>query len=314
MSKYSDNLNKALKKIEQAQSYIQDIEAAGFKLPDYYKTIPKELEDIKNDPNRQGISNERLNHIRYLFNGNIIKSRAKVDLSENSAYRIDIQATSDETVSVSPLRKDKIKYNELNKYARALQEDITTITDEMGVVPNHPSQVNLDNLDKTLEDLNKTLGTNYDLTQLTEINKAINEYNRKVEGTGVPPIDPNTLDAILRYATNVVGKAPAGVSPYREEIEKAWYNDVTSTTLKNFGWSTDEIRSFKDLVDTSVFWKKVHKDHLESDGKKTREIHDFTDHINNILSKGDSKNINELRRKLRNGMNYKDIDEWLQTL
>ena len=313
MSKYSDNLNKALKKIEQAQSYIQDIEAAGFKLPDYYKTIPKELEDIKNNPNRQGISDERLNHIRYLFNGNIIKSRAKVDLSENSAYRVDIQATSDEVVSVSPLGKDKLRYNELNKYARALQEDITTVTGGMGVVPNHPSQLNLDNLDKTLEDLNKTLGTNYDLTQLTEINKAINEYNRNVAGTGVPPIDPNTLDAILRYATNVVGKAPAGVSPYREQIEKAWYNDVTSTTLTNFGWSKDEIRSFKDLVDTSVFWKKVHKDNLESDGKKT-EIHDFTDHINDVLSKGDSKNINELRRKLRNGMNYKDIDKWLQTL
>lgn len=314
MSKYSDNLNKALKKIEQAQSYIQDIEAAGFKLPDYYKTIPKELEDIKNNPNRQGISDERLNHIRYLFNGNIIKSRAKVDLSENSAYRVDIQATSDEVVSVSPLRKDKLRYNELNKYARALQEDITTVTNGMGVVPNHPSQLNLDNLDKTLEDLNKTLGTNYDLTQLTEINKAINEYNRKVAGTGVPPIDPNTLDAILRYATNVVGKAPAGVSPYREQIEKAWYNDVTSKTLDKFGWSKDEIRSFKDLVDTSVFWKKVHADNLESDGKKKRQIHDFTDHINNVLSKGDSKNINELKRKLRNGVNYKDIDKWLQTL
>lgn len=309
----ASNLDKALKAIEKNEKYIKQLEALGFKLPESYKRIPEELKAIKNDPNRSGIHTDTLKKVQYLFNKNVINSRAKVDLSENSAYRIDIQATSDEVVSVSPLRKDKLRYNELNKYGRALQEDITTVTNGMGVVPNHPSQLNLDNLDKTLEDLNKTLGTNYDLTQLTEINKAINEYNRKVAGTGVPPIDPNTLDAILRYATNVVGKAPAGVSPYREQIEKAWYNDVTSTTLEKFGWAKDEIRSFKDLVDTSVFWKKVHKDHLESDGKKT-EIHDFTDHINDVLSKGDSKNINELRRKLRNGMNYKDIDKWLQTL
>lgn len=331
MSKYSDNLNKALKKIEQAQSYIQDIEAAGFTLPDYYKTIPKELEDIKNNPNRQGISDERLNHIRYLFNGNTIKSRARIDTTYSDAkadegkdkesYRINVE-TKLGTVRVAPLGKDIFKYNELNKFGRAIQEALTTIEYEMGVVPNSAVYSNMELLDKTLEEVNTKLGTNYDITQLSALNRDINEYNRNIVGTGLEPIDPNTFDAILRYATNAIAKAPIGATPYREQIEKGMGDEGTLRALgiykvngedKGFGWSDDEIRNFISFVDTSVFWKQVHKENFESSATR-HDIKAFATDIKDLIISGNSKNINELRRKLRNGTPYKDIDKWLQTL
>lgn len=331
MSKYSDNLNKALKKIEQAQSYIQDIEAAGFSLPDYYKKIPKELEDIKNDPNRQGISDERLNHIRYLFNGNIIKSRARIDTTysdvkadegtDKESYRINVE-TKLGTVRVAPLGKDIFKYNELNKFGKAVQEALTTIEDEMGIVPNSATNTNVKLLDDVLKDVNTKLGTNYDITQLSELNRDINQYNRNIVGTGLDPIDPNTFDSILRYATNAIAKAPIGATPYRKQIEKGMGDEGTLKALgvnmvdgvnKGFGWSDEEIRNFISFVDTSAFWKQIHKEQFESNSQRHR-IKTFTTDIKDLIMKGNSKNINELRRKLRNGDSYTSIEAWLQTL
>ena len=324
---YESNLEKALAIVKRNEDYIKQIKASGFTLPDTYNYRPQtdnakersviaKLYAIKNDPNRKGISKETLAQIQYLFNRNVINSRASVEPMNNSNYRVDVRGKK-ANVSINPLGdKKRLTYNQLNKYGEMFQSYITDIEAGMRNVPAHPTLGNIEEIQDRLDELARKTGKRYDITQLTDINKAIIEYNNSIKGTDLDPIDPKLTLNLVKYMTNAVGTAPLNLSPYKETIQKEFTKQNFYKTLHGFGWTDDDINSFTDFVDTSTFFAQMRNEGYESDA--ARGIHEIRDFMNllqsKILNKPEPDNLKKLKQMLRNKVPFRVIEEWLKTL
>lgn len=324
---YESNLEKALAIIKRNEDYINQIKASGFNLPDTYNYNPKtdsekekslvsRLYEIKKDPNRKGISKETLAQIQYLFNRNVINSRASVEPMNNSNYRVDVR-TKKANVRINPLGdKKRLTYNQLNKYGELFQSYITDIEAGLRNVPAHPAKGNIEAIDLALDELARKTGKRYDITQLTDINKAITDYNNSIKDTDLDPIDPKLTLNLVKYMTNVVGNAPLNLSPYKKTIEKEFTKQNFYKTLNNFGWTKDDINLFTDFVDTSTFFAQMRNEGYESDAAKgIHEIRDFMNLMNDkIFRKVEPDNLKKFKQMLRNKVPFRQIEAWLKTL
>lgn len=324
---YESNLEKALAIIKRNEDYINQIKASGFNLPDTYNYNPKtdnekerslvaRLYEIKKDPNRKGISNQTLEQVQYLFNRNVINSRASVEPMNNSNFRVDVR-TKKANVAINPLgNKKRLTYNQLNKYGEMFQEYITDIEAGLRNVPAHPAKGNIEALQIELDEIARKTGKRYDITQLTDINKAITEYNNSIKGTDLEPIDPKTTLNLVKYMTNVVGNAPLNLSPYKKTIETEFTKQNFYKTLNGFGWTKDDINLFTDFVDTSTFFAQMRNEGYESDAARgIHEIRDFMNLMNDkIFRKVEPDNLKKLKQMLRNKVPFRQIEAWLKTL
>lgn len=324
---YESNLEKALAIVKRNEDYIKQIKASGFTLPDTYnykpqtdsakeRSIVAKLYAIKNDPNRKGISKQTLEQIQYLFNRNVINSRASVEPMNNSNYRVDVR-TKKANVRINPLGdKKRLTYNQLNKYGEMFQSYITDIEAGLRNVPAHPAKGNIEAIDLALDELARKTGKRYDITQLTDINKAISEYNNSIKGTDLEPIEPKLTLNLVKYMTNVVGNAPLNLSPYKDIIQKEFTKQNFYKTLNGFGWTDDDINSFTDFVDTSTFFAQMRNEGYESDA--ARGVHEIRDFMNllkfKLFNKHEPDNLKKLKQMLRNKVPFRKIEEWLKTL
>lgn len=332
---YESNLEKALAIVKRNEDYIKQIKASGFTLPDTYnykpqtdsakeRSIVAKLYEIKKDPNRKGISKETLEHIQYLFNRNVINSRASVEPMNNSNFRVDVRGKK-ANVSINPLGdKKRLTYNQLNKFGEMFQIYITDIEAGMRKVPKHPTLGNIEEIQDRLDELARKTGKRYDITQLTDINKAIIEYNNSIKGTDLEPIDPKLTLNLVKYMTNAVGAAPPNLSPYKKAIKKEFTNQAYYKTFQNWNkdlddedkWTDEDINLFTDFVDTSTFFARMRNEGYESDAATdTHDIRDFMNLMRNkVLSKREPTNIRILKKMLRNEVPFGQIESWLNTL
>lgn len=332
---YESNLEKALAIVKRNEDYINQIKASGFTLPDTYnykpqtdsakeRSIVAKLYEIKKDPNRKGISKETLEHIQYLFNRNVINSRASVEPMNNSNFRVDVRGKK-ANVSINPLGdKKRLTYNQLNKYGEMFQNYITDIEAGLRNVPAHPAKGNIEALQIELDELARKTGKRYDITQLTDINKAITEYNNSIKGTDLEPIDPKLTLNLVKYMTNVVGNAPLNLSPYKDTIKKEFTKQAYYKTFQNWNknlndedkWTDEDIDLFTEFVDSSTFFEQMRNEGYESDA--ARGIHEIRDFMNlmrdKVLSKREPANMRKLKQMLRNGTPFRVIETWLRTL
>lgn len=290
---YASNLDKALKAIEKNELYIKQLEASGYKLPESYKRIPEELKAIKNDPNRQGISNDRLKNIQYLFNKNVINSRAKFDTSMtiNKIGPTNILDTK------KPIRPNQAK--KLQEYSDKMNEMLSDYLDKIDPVkyPNSIPTI----LAKKLKDEVEALGLDIDDLDFTQLAK----------------VGPESLRyaALVRDIERVFNNAPSNISPFKDAIYKQIGEENHVKFLSDMGFSQADISLFEQYIDSSQFWNMIHKAHYSSSQETGKhEIRDVVKRLKTAMFdiQSDKADFEQLQRLLKNGNNYRAIDNFVK--
>lgn len=288
---YRDNLNKAISIVERNAEYIRVMKASGFELPDYYDTIPQELNTIKNDPTRAGISNERLKRIRYLFNKNIIKSRASFDTS------MVINRLGPTNIVPKKLRLSRPK--DFQEYSDKLNELISDYMSKIDSAkyPNSLPTVQAGALQRDITLLGETLG-DVDFTRLSNIGA-----------------DSLNYKGLLNRVEMVFTNAPITLSPFKDEIYKKIGKENHVKFLTSMGYSDVDIAKFERYIDSSRFWKLIHASNLSSDQEK--DIHEIRDVVNELRTAmfdvpADKADFDRLHNLIINNNNYSAIDTFVK--
>lgn len=288
---YRDNLNKAISILERNAEYIKQLKASGFELPDYYDSIPQELNTIKNDPTRNGISNERLKKIRYLFNKNIINSRATFDTS------MVINRLGPTNILPKKLHLSRPK--DFQEYSDKLNE---LISEYMGNIdsakyPNSLPTVQAGSLQRDITLLGETLG-DIDFTRLSNIGA-----------------DSLNYKALLNRVEMVFTNAPATLSPFKDEIYKKIGEENHVKFLSSMGFSDVDIAKFERYIDSSQFWELIHKSNYSSSQETgTHEIRAIVSELRTAMFdiKGSRDAFRQLHVLIRNGSDYSSIDTFVK--
>lgn len=290
----ASNLDKALKAIERNEQYIKQLEASGFKLPESYKRIPEELKAIKNDPNRSGINPDTLKKVQYLYNKNVINSRAKFDttMTINSIGKTDIIS------SKKPIKPNQPK--KLQEYSEKLNEILSDFLDKVDPTKNKNSELTakfeklerqaaLDNIDLR----------NIDFTKLADIGPESLKYAR-----------------LLRDIEQTFNAAPTTISPFKEDIQRKFGEEmhVKVLTSSDVGFSMADVSLLERYIDSSQFWKMIHKANYASsqDDNGPHEIKAALKRLKEAMDTFDKKDYEYLRQLLNNGNNYRAIDNFVK--
>lgn len=288
---YASNLDKALKAIEKNEQYIKQLEASGFKLPESYKRIPEELKAIKNDPNRSGISTDRLKSIQYLFNKNVINSRAKFDPS----MTINTIGKTDIISSKKPIKPTQPK--KLQEYSEKLNEMLSDFLDKVD-----PDKYKDSNLTSHLERLERQAALdNIDL--------------RNVDFTKLADIGPESLRyaRLIRYIEQMFNEAPSSISPFKEDIQKKFGEEmhVKVLTSSDVGFSMADVSLLERYIDSSQFWNMIHKAKYSST-QDDHQIKKALKRLKEAMDTFDKKDFEYLQQLLKNGNNYTAIDNFVK--
>lgn len=290
---YASNLDKALKAIEKNEQYIKQLEASGFKLPESYKRIPEELKAIKNDPNRSGISTDTLKKVQYLFNKNVINSRAKFDTTM-TINMIGEKNILDKRQTIKPNQPKK-----LQEYSNKLNAMLSDYLDKIDPVsyPNSGPTVQTNKLKNEA----KTFGID------------IND----IDFTKLAEIGPESLRhaALLRDIEQVFSNAPAHISPFKDDIYKQIGEESHVKFLTEMGFSQADVSLFNQYIDSSQFWKMIHKAHYTSSQESGRhEIRDVVKRLKAAMFdiESDRADFEELHKLLKNANNYRAVDNFVK--
>lgn len=290
---YASNLDKALKAIERNEQYIKQLEASGFKLPESYKRIPEELKAIKNDPNRSGISNDRLKSIQYLYNKNVINSRAKFDTTM-TINRIGEKDILDKRQTIKPNQPKK-----LQEYSKKLNEMLTDYLDKIDPV-KYPMSIPTIQAKKLKADA-EAFGIDLD----------------DIDFTKLAEIGPESLRhaALIRDIEQVFSNAPSHISPFKDDIYKQIGEENHAKFLSNMGFSQAEISLFNQYIDSSQFWNMIHKSHYSSSQETGKhEIRDVVKRLKAAMFdiESDRADFEQLQKLLKNGNNYRAVDNFVK--
>lgn len=288
---YASNLDKALKAIEKNEQYIKQLEASGFKLPDSYKTIPEELKAIKNDPNRSGISTDRLKSIQYLYNKNVINSRARFDPS----MTINTIGKTDIISSKKPIKPNQPK--KLQEYSEKLNEILSDFLDKVD-----PDKYKDSNLTSQFERLERQAALdNIDL--------------RNIDFTKLADIGPESLKyaRLLRDIEQTFNAAPTTISPFKEDIQRKFGEEmhVKVLTSKDIGFTMADVSLLERYIDSSQFWNMIHKANYSST-QDDPQIKNALKRLKEAMDTFDKKDFEYLQQLLKNGNNYKAIDNFVK--
>lgn len=284
---YRDNLNKAISIVERNAEYIKQLKASGFELPDYYDSIPQELNTIKNDPSRTGISPERLKKVQYLFNKNTIKSRATFDTTM-VINRIG-------PTSILPKKLHLSRPKDFQEYSDKLNDMISYYIGKIDSAryPNSLPTIQAGTLQRDISLLGETLG-NVDFTKLADV--GTNSMNYR---------------ALLNRVEMVFTNAPATLSPFKDAIYKKIGEENHVKFLRSMGFSDIDIAKFENYIDSSQFWHLIHQSNYSSSQETGKhEIRDVVNELRNALFdiKGDRADFRQLHKLIRNSNDYSTID------
>lgn len=290
---YASNLDKALKAIEKNEQYIKQLEASGFKLPDSYKRIPEELKAIKNDPNRSGISTDRLKSIQYLYNKNVINSRAKFDTTM-TINKIGEKDILDKRQTIKPNQPKK-----LQEYSKKLNEMLSDYLDKIDPV-KYPMSIPTIQAKKLKADA-EAFGIDLD----------------DIDFTKLAEIGPESLRhaALIRDIEQVFSNAPSHISPFKDDIYKQIGEENHAKFLSNMGFSQAEISLFNQYIDSSQFWNMIHKSHYSSSQETGKhEIRDVVKRLKAAMFdiESDRADFEQLQKLLKNGNNYRAVDNFVK--
>lgn len=290
---YASNLDKALRAIEKNEQYIKQLEASGFKLPESYKRIPEELKAIKNDPNRSGISTDRLKSIQYLYNKNVINSRAKFDTTMTIS-RIGEKDILDKRQTIKPNKPKK-----LQEYSKKLNEMLSDYLDKIDPV-KYPMSIPTIQAKKLKADA-EAFGIDLD----------------DIDFTKLAEIGPESLRhaALIRDIEQVFSNAPSHISPFKDDIYKQIGEENHAKFLSNMGFSQAEISLFNQYIDSSQFWNMIHKSHYSSSQETGKhEIRDVVKRLKAAMFdiESDRADFEQLQKLLKNGNNYRAVDNFVK--
>lgn len=290
---YASNLDKALKAIERNEQYIKQLEASGFKLPESYKRIPEELKAIKNDPNRSGISTDRLKSIQYLYNKNVINSRAKFDTTM-TINKIGEKDILDKRQTIKPNQPKK-----LQEYSKKLNEMLSDYLDKIDPV-KYPMSIPTIQAKKLKADA-EAFGIDLDDIDFTKLSE----------------IGPESLRhaALIRDIEQVFSNAPSHISPFKDDIYKQIGEENHAKFLSNMGFSQAEISLFNQYIDSSQFWNMIHKSHYSSSQETGKhEIRDVVKRLKAAMFdiESDRADFEQLQKLLKNGNNYRAVDNFVK--
>lgn len=288
---YRDNLNKAISIVEKNTEYIKQLKASGFTLPDYYDSIPQELNTIKNDPNRTGISTAKLKKVQYLFNKNVMKSRATFDTT------MVINRLGPTEILPKKLRLSKPK--DFQEYSDKLNNMISDYINQIDAkhYPNSLPTIQAASLKNDISILGQTLG-DIDFTELANIGAGSLNYR-----------------ALLNRVEMVFTNAPATLSPFKHEIYKKIGEESHVKFLTGVGFSNDDIAKFEQYIDSSQFWNLIHKSHYSSSQETGKhEIRDVVRRLRAAMfdTHGDRADFDKLHALIRNSNNYRAIDNFVK--
>lgn len=290
---YASNLDKALAAVKRNEQYIKQLKASGYKLPESYDRIPEELEAIKNNPNRSGISSDRLKNIQYLYNKNVINSRASLDTSMtlNRIGNVDLK---DSRKKIRPNQPKK-----LQEYSDKLNEMLSDYLDKIDSV-NYPQSTPTLQA-KALRKQAEMLGIDLDDIDFTKLADVGPEAMR--------------VRSLLRGIEMVFSNAPAHISPFKDEIYKKIGDENHAKFLSSVGFSTADISLFEQYIDSSQFWNMIHKaNYTSSQESGKHEIRDVVSRLRAALFdiQSDKADFEELQKLLRNGNNYRAVDNFVK--
>lgn len=288
---YRDNLNKAISIVERNAEYIKQLKASGFELPDYYESIPQKLNTIKNDPNRTGISAAKLKKVQYLFNKNVMKSRASFDTT------MVINRLGPTEILPKKLRLSKPK--DFQEYSDKLNNMISDYINQIDAnhYPNSLPTIQATALKNDISMLGQSLG-DIDFTELANIGPGSMNYR-----------------ALLNRVEMVFTNAPAPLSPFKDEIYKKIGEESHVKFLTGAGFSNDDIAKFEQYIDSSQFWNLIHKSHYSSSQETGKhEIRDVVGRLRTAMFDvpGDRADFDKLHDLIRNSNNYKAIDNFVK--
>lgn len=289
----ASNLDKALKAIEKNEKYIKQLEASGFKLPESYKRIPEKLKAIKNDPNRSGIHTDTLKKVQYLFNKNVINSRAKFDTTM-TINRIGEKDILDKRQTIKPNQPKK-----LQEYSKKLNEMLTDYLDKIDPV-KYPMSIPTIQAKKLKADA-EAFGIDLD----------------DIDFTKLAEIGPESLRhaALIRDIEQVFSNAPSHISPFKDDIYKQIGEENHAKFLSNMGFSQAEISLFNQYIDSSQFWNMIHKSHYSSSQETGKhEIRDVVKRLKAAMFdiESDRADFEQLQKLLKNGNNYRAVDNFVK--
>lgn len=296
---YASNLEKALDVVKRNEDFIKKLKASGYSLPESYERIPAELESIKNNPNRAGISSETLKSIQYLYNKNVINSRK----SFNPTMTIDNLGTVN--LTDRPLRTNTKKGKEqLKKMSEKLNDMLYEYLDSIdrNKYPNSEATKKADNLIRNAQ----TYGLDiYDI-----------DFTKLVESG----VEANKVRQFFAEFESVISKSPLNISPFREEIYEKRGREAHIAYLKSkdIGFTDADISLLERYIDNSQFWHMIHKANYSSDGEKNpggkHEIKEAVQRLKTFVDvTTDTDDLKKLQELLRNSTNYRTVDNFVRT-
>ncbi len=287
---YASNLEEALKVIERNKDYINQLKASGYKVPESYERIEKEIKDIKSDPTRTGISTERLKNIKYLFNKNVIASRSRLDTTMTIPHVGEVELMPHKTIRASS-KKNLQEYSDiLNNLFEKYRDEI-----DPAKYPNARPTIQL----KALENYANALGIDLDDMDFTKL--------------GDKSVESQRLAAIKAFLERNIAQLPTHISPFKEEIREKIGEENHRKFLASIGYTPTDIDLFERYIDSSQFWQMIHKANYSSSQESGKhEIRDVVSRLKETLTRADKKDFEDLQIKLRNATNYRQVDSFVK--